>query len=142
MHVLGRKAIWRLLELGVPGDVVIATAQRLDETSLRLCYGQYLDMSFENRLDVSLAEYLEMIAGKSAALIGYTSETGARLAFADKSTIERYRRYGEELGLAFQMRDDILGIWGSEAATGKSASSDILERKKSLPIVYAFEQSK
>jgi geranylgeranyl diphosphate synthase type I len=98
-------------------------------------------MSFEGRLDVSVDEYLAMIEGKTAALLSASLELGALVGGADQATRGHLAHFGRSLGLAFQMEDDILGIWGDEAVTGKSAASDILARKKSLPVVYALTNS-
>jgi geranylgeranyl diphosphate synthase type I len=110
-----------------------------DNACLRLTEGQYLDMSFEGRLDVSVDEYLLMIEGKTAALLSASLELGALVGGADEATRRYLAEFGRSLGMAFQMQDDILGVWGDEAVTGKSAASDILTRKKSLPVVYALE---
>ncbi|MCD6289612.1 MAG: polyprenyl synthetase family protein, partial [Anaerolineae bacterium] len=85
-------------------------------------------------------EYLQMIAGKTGALLGGAAHLGALVAEAGPMEIAAYRRFGLSVGRAFQIRDDILGIWGDEAVTGKSAQSDILSRKKSLPVVHALTQ--
>lgn len=139
MFVLSRKALYGLLEQGVqPNDVLRAMAC-YDETCLRLTEGQYLDMSFEGRLDVSSDEYLIMIGGKTAALLEASLRIGAIVGGASVATEECLGRFGYALGLTFQVQDDILGIWGEEVLTGKSAQSDIATRKKSLPIVYALE---
>lgn len=123
-----------------PPDLVIRVSSILQNTCLDLTRGQYLDMSFENRKDVSLGEYWEMIRGKTAALLSAATQTGAILGGADEATIEAYRNFGLNLGLAFQVQDDILGIWGDEAQTGKSAASDLVEGKNSLPILYGINQ--
>jgi len=118
------------------------TLQReAQETILTLAEGQYLDISFETRLQVSAAEYLAMIERKSAALIAYAAWAGATAAGAPPATCAALRAFGRELGLAFQIRDDLLGIWGDEAVTGKSRASDILSRKKTLPVVLAFDNA-
>jgi len=108
------------------------------ETCVELTEGQYLDMAFESHMDVDLEGYLEMIRGKSAALIACSVRIGALLGGAEDSVVLAYHQFGENLGLAFQVVDDILGIWGSEKRTGKSACADILTRKKTLPVVYAL----
>jgi len=140
MLVIARGTLARLLELGVPPARVIAATKALDRTCLRLCEGQYLDMAYESRLDLSEEAYIEMISAKTAALIATSAELGALLAGAlDK--LDQYREYGHCMGLAFQMIDDILGIWGKAETTGKPTSSDILERKMTLPIIYALRES-
>lgn len=138
MLMLSRLALHRLRERGVAADRVLQVARMLDDTCLRLCQGQYLDISFEERSDITVEEYLFMIGGKSASLIAASAEIGAALGTDDAAMVAAYRDFGWELGLAFQMVDDILGIWGDPAVTGKSAASDILSRKKTLPILYTL----
>ena len=81
-----------------------------------------------------------MIDGKTAALISACTEIGAAVGGATQSVQLRYRRFGRLLGAAFQVQDDILGIWGDEAVTGKSAATDLAEGKLSLPVVYALNR--
>ncbi len=83
-----------------------------------------------------------MISGKTAALLACCAEMGALIAGLDKEEQINYHQFGIELGMAFQMYDDWLGIWGDPKITGKSASSDLLEGKKSLPILLGMENSK
>ena len=139
MFVLARLALGRLAERGVPATLQVAVTRLFDETCLTLCHGQYLDISFEERLDVSVDEYLTMIGGKSAALIACAARVGATLATDDAALVQHYERFGWHMGLAFQIQDDVLGMWGAEAETGKPVGGDIRQRKKSLPVVYALE---
>ena len=97
------------------------------------------DMEFERQMDVDMDGYLSMIVSKTAVLIGCSTGLGALLGGAGEGVVDAYVRFGENLGLAFQVIDDILGIWGNEDETGKSAKSDILTRKKTLPIVYVLD---
>ena len=140
MFLLARLTLYRLTEQDVPDDRLLTAARRLDEACLSLCEGQYLDLSFESRTDVTVDEYMRMISGKTAALLAYATETGALLAPAQPDVVEHYRCFGHNLGLAFQSHDDILGLWGQAEVTGKSAVSDILKKKKSLPVVHALGQ--
>jgi len=121
-------------------DTVLRTARVIHDSCLDLTRGQYLDMTYENRGDLSIADYWKMIEGKTAALLSACTHVGAILGGADDQTIEQYRLFGHDLGLAFQVQDDILGIWGNEALTGKSAASDLLEGKNSLPILFGISQ--
>ncbi len=123
-----------------PADKVIRSASVLHETCLALTRGQFLDMSYENRNDLSIEDYWPMIEGKTAALISACTQIGSILGGADDTTIEQYRIFGRDLGLAFQVQDDILGIWGNEALTGKSTASDLVEGKNSLPVLYGISQ--
>jgi geranylgeranyl diphosphate synthase type I len=104
-----------------------------------LIRGQVLDVAFEQRGDVGLAECLDMAGGKTGSLLGASAELGAILAGADADTCEEFRRYGWELGLAFQLVDDLLGIWGAPEKTGKPVFSDLRAHKKTLPVVWSLE---
>jgi geranylgeranyl diphosphate synthase type I len=139
MFTLARLALHGLGSRPIPPALAMDACMIFDHACLRLTEGQYLDMSFEGRLDVTVDEYLTMIEGKTAALLSASLELGALVGGADQATRRHLAEFGRSLGLAFQMQDDILGIWGDEAVTGKSAASDILTRKKSLPVVYALE---
>ncbi len=138
MFSLAHAAFFRLLRGGVTAEIALAALERFSTMCIRLTEGQYLDMSFEGRLDVSVDEYFSMIAGKTGALLAASSEIGALLAGATPQVVATYRRFGAALGRAFQLRDDVLGIWGDEVVTGKSAASDILGKKKSLPVLYGL----
>jgi geranylgeranyl diphosphate synthase type I len=138
MFTLAHLALHRLGERGVPGDRIAAALRVLDRTNLALCRGQYLDLDFEGRLDVDAEAYTAMIRGKTAALLGCAGHLGALVASPDEALAERHRRVGEELGLAFQIHDDVLGIWGEADVTGKPVADDVRSRKKSLPIVFVL----
>jgi geranylgeranyl diphosphate synthase type I len=138
MFSLAHAAFFRLAAQGVPPSAVLHALRRFDEMCVALTEGQFLDMSFERRLDVTPDDYFRMIAGKTGALLAVAPEIGAMVANAADDVCGLYRRYGAALGRAFQLQDDILGIWGDEAATGKSAASDILSKKKTLPVIYAL----
>ena len=123
-----------------PAGKVLRAASILHNTCLELTRGQFLDMSYENRNDLTIEDYWPMIEGKTAALISACAQIGSILGGADEATIELYRVFGRDLGLAFQVQDDILGIWGDETQTGKSAASDLVEGKNSLPVLYGVSQ--
>ena len=107
---------------------------------LRLCEGQYMDMSFETRIEVAEDEYLQMISGKTAALLSCSCLVGALVGTDDPEVADRYGLFGEQLGLAFQIQDDILGIWGDPKVTGKPIGDDILHCKKTLPVLFALKR--
>jgi geranylgeranyl diphosphate synthase type I len=141
VFVLSRIALHRLTELGFSDAKVLRLMRLYDETCLALCEGQYIDIWTSGHDDPMTVElYFDMIGRKTAALISAAIEAGALLATDDEDVIGRYRAFGWALGLAFQLNDDLLGIWGEEATTGK-APSDIAKHKKTLPILYAFEQA-
>jgi geranylgeranyl diphosphate synthase type I len=112
-----------------------------DNTCQALCEGQYLDIWASEQPDpMSVELYFKMIGGKTAALISASVEAGAVLATDDEAVITRYRDFGWALGLAFQLNDDLLGIWGEQAATGK-VPTDVARHKMTLPVIYAFEHA-
>ena len=119
-------------------EKTIKAATVLHNTCLDLTRGQFLDMSYEERENVPVENYWPMVAGKTASLLSACCHIGSILGGADESTQDAYRSFGHALGLAFQVQDDILGIWGDEAITGKSAASDLLEGKKSLPVLHGL----
>ncbi len=120
-----------------PKDVVRATRCLAEATSAMIA-GQALDMAFETLTGVTVDRCLAMEAGKTGALLGCASSIGAILGGADDATVSALREYGVQLGLAFQAVDDLLGIWGDPAATGKPAWSDLRQRKKTLPVTAAL----
>lgn len=124
-----------------PAEITLRAAGILNDCCLDLTRGQYLDMSYEKRVGLSLEDYWRMIGGKTSALISACTQGGALLGYAQEDRVELYRLFGYTLGLAFQVQDDILGIWGDESVTGKSAASDLAEGKNSLPVVYALERN-
>ena len=138
MWAISRLAIHRLSQRGYEAEVVLRVGRRLDRTCLELCTGQYLDIAFEKADEVSLADYERMIAGKTAALLSASAACGAILGGAASSLVEAYGAFSRELGLAFQITDDILGIWGDTGVTGKSTASDLVSKKKTLPVLYAM----
>jgi geranylgeranyl diphosphate synthase type I len=142
MHTLSRLALLRLEERGVQPEKVLQAARLLDESCLRLCEGQHLDLCYQNRLDIEVNDYLKMISGKTATLFQCSLKLGALIGADEQELVECLGRFGHNLGLAFQIRDDILGIWGQEEVSGKSSVSDIQEMKKTLPIIYGLAKDK
>lgn len=128
------------LKKDYPAEVVVKAAEILHNTCLELTRGQFLDMSYEERKDLGEEDYWPMIAGKTAALISACCHLGALLGGADEEKQEVYRSFGHYLGLAFQVQDDILGIWGDEKVTGKSVASDLVEGKNSLPVLAGLDK--
>lgn len=134
LFVISSQAIIDLKD-NYPAEVVLQAAEILHNTCLELTRGQFMDMSYEERTDLAVDDYWPMIAGKTAALLSACCHIGALLGGADQEKQDAYRSFGQYLGLAFQVQDDILGIWGNEAVTGKSAASDLVEGKNSLPVL-------
>lgn len=129
------------LEAHLPGASVLKAARLLQETCLHLTQGQYLDISYEGCTDLTLADYWPMVSGKTAALLRASAALGALAAGNTEDRVSAYADFGRGLGLAFQALDDMLGIWGDAALTGKSAESDLVSGKKSLPVLYGLEKN-
>lgn len=142
MFALAFAAMQRLPGRGVAPESTLAALRIFTETCVALTEGQHLDMSFEQRDRVTVDEYLRMIQGKTAALIGASVAIGGLIGGAASGVDESLRRFGQSIGLAFQIQDDILGIWGDPAMTGKAAGNDILRRKKSLPMLYTLSDAR
>jgi geranylgeranyl diphosphate synthase type I len=139
LFTLSRMALHRLTELGFSDAKVLALVRLYDETCLALCEGQFMDIwSAEHDERLSVDFYFDMIGRKTAALIAASVRAGALLATDDAAVIEAYGGFGWALGMAFQLNDDLLGIWGDEQSTGKEPS-DLAKHKKTLPLIYALE---
>jgi geranylgeranyl diphosphate synthase, type I len=138
---IANQTLDRALEAGLSPERVLTAHRSLNDACREMIEGQHQDISFEARGDVTLAEYLEMIRRKSGALLGASLKLGALVAGCDDEECERFDTFGRELGIAFQIRDDVLGIWGEGIATGKPVGADIARKKKSLPVVHAFQQT-
>ncbi|GAA3689597.1 family 2 encapsulin nanocompartment cargo protein polyprenyl transferase [Lentzea roselyniae] len=152
----GRPTVWA--QFGVPhailiGDALLALASQvlthhddsielcaeLNSTVIALCAGQHQDMLLEKQLHVSPADYLEMAGGKTAALVASACALGAMASGASPAQTAALRQFGHHVGLAFQLVDDVLGLFGDPALTGKPAGADLLRYKKSMPVVAAMQ---
>lgn len=142
MLLIAHMAVQRLSKRGVPAELVLAILQRFDQIILTVCEGQYLDLSYEGRLDISEEDYLAMIKRKTAALISACTGLGAMLGGAGPNLEQTLFRFGENLGLSFQIEDDILGIWGDPEETGKPFAADLVQRKLSIPIIQALSDAR
>lgn len=129
------------LTVTCPESTVLTAQKRFNEVCLHLTQGQYLDISFETASEVTLADYETMIEGKTAALIAFAAECGTLIAGEDTDTQHALYEFGKSVGLAFQIQDDALGVWGDPTITGKSAASDLVSKKKTLPILYGLKES-
>lgn len=139
MFTLAFRAVQELAPR-LPAEQVLEASRLLQETCLRLTQGQYLDISFEKSMSLPMDAYWPMIGGKTSALLACCAELGALCAGASAERREAFHRYGYSLGLAFQVLDDWLGIWGDAGLTGKSTESDLASGKKTLPVLYGLAQ--
>lgn len=133
-HALAGRVLAELLEPTVASRALA----RLESTVLKLCVGQYQDCDFERRRTVGVDEYLQMAAGKTASLMGCACALGALCAGADIAVVSVMEEFGYQLGLAFQIADDVIGIWGDPDVTGKPVGSDLANRKATFPVLAAL----
>jgi len=137
MFTLSNLAILKLGEMVSP-EKALESARIFNETCVQLTKGQYLDMAYEKNQNLTIDAYWPMVSGKTAALLASCAELGAVVAGCDDSRRSIYRQFAYNLGLAFQVWDDWLGVWGDAAIVGKSTDSDLVSGKKSLPILYGL----
>lgn len=137
LHALGRSTIMGLAEVGLDPDAVLQSVKALDQACLTLCEGQYMDLSFQDQLLVTEADYLDMVRRKAGSLPGCSAQLGALASGAEPDACARFQELGAKLGMAWQLTRDISSLWGPEG--DGSTASNVLNKKKSLPIIYAFE---
>ncbi len=125
-----------------PAKVTLDASLLLHQACVDLTRGQFLDLGYEEITVIPLEGYWPMVAGKTAALLACCTEMGALLAECSPARRGAFRQFGYSLGLAFQVLDDWLGIWGNTALTGKSAENDLVSGKKTLPVLYGISQNK
>jgi geranylgeranyl diphosphate synthase type I len=123
-------------------ETTLKALEVFSQACLNLTKGQHLDISFENKEAITINQYWQMINGKTASLLSTCALLGAVIAESHQARQQAFQQFGLHLGLAFQAQDDILGIWGDPKITGKSAASDLLTRKKSLPVIFGLEQKR
>ncbi|HKW77670.1 MAG TPA: polyprenyl synthetase family protein [Candidatus Limnocylindria bacterium] len=141
MYAISRLALQRLRRQGFPAERVLDVSSMLDQTCVRVCEGQFLDISFESRTDVTGERYRAMAARKTGALFAASTHAPAVLATDDRAVHDGFARFGAELGQSYQAHDDVQGIWATSDRTGKVEMNDLVKRKKSLPVALGFERA-
>jgi geranylgeranyl diphosphate synthase type I len=139
LYALSHLTLSRLAETASSG-IALQAARLFHQTCLNLTQGQYLDLAYQSRSHLRVEDYWPMIGGKTAALLKACTGLGALAAGADEAELQAFGEFGRLLGLAFQVQDDLLGIWGDAFLIGKSTESDLVEGKKSLPVLYGLEK--
>lgn len=120
---------------GVPWETMQALIAEFNRCTIDIVRGQVQDLNNEGRADVTPDDYLEMIGGKTAAILRYSAWAGAMVGGADRATADRIGEVGKAIGMGFQIRDDMLGIWSPAEETGKGTADDLRRRKQSLPVL-------
>jgi geranylgeranyl diphosphate synthase, type I len=141
LYSLAYKALGQLDPARLPTERILAVLRLINEACLKLTEGQDLDLNFETLSAVSTEMYLDMVYKKTGALIEAAILAGATLATTDETLLKNYYDFAHHIGLAFQIRDDVLGIWGDTAQTGKSAVNDLRKKKKTLPVIYTLAKA-
>lgn len=132
---------YELLIENVPLLLLPPVLRRFSQTAAEVCEGQQWDMNFETETTVTIPQYLAMIRLKTAVLLGFALELGARLAGASPADAEHLRQFGTDIGLAFQLRDDLLDVYGDAATFGKRVGGDIISDKKTFLLLTAQAQA-
>lgn len=112
-----------------------------NQCAVEVCEGQQMDMNFENRETVSEQEYIHMITSKTAALLGFSLQLGALIGGADDENAEYLKNFGINLGIGFQLKDDLLDVFGDTAKFGKKVGGDIIANKKTYLLIRALNQA-
>jgi len=141
LRIVADSTLDDLQSAGVPTGRALPVIEQLTQAYLEMIEGQYLDISFEGQSEVGLKQYLDMIARKTGALIRCSFTMGALIGSHDIGDANAFRESGRALGFLFQVRDDILGIWGDEESTGKPVGADIRRKKNAFPAVYAMSKA-
>jgi geranylgeranyl diphosphate synthase type II len=123
-------------------DILSDVLEVFNATAIGVCEGQQIDMNFENRNEVSIEEYLEMIRLKTAVLVGGALKIGALIGSANSKDADLLYQFGENLGIAFQLQDDILDVYGDPIKFGKQVGGDIISNKKTYLLIKALELAK
>ena len=132
--------VYQLLQ-SVDSDKLPHALEFFNTCAVEVCEGQQLDMNFETRENVSESEYLEMIRLKTAVLLGCSLNLGAYLGGASLRECELLKEFGEHIGVGFQLKDDILDVYGDQDKFGKQVGGDIMANKKTLLLIEALEHS-
>lgn len=130
------------LMIQVKPEILKAVLDVFNKTAIEVCEGQQIDMNFEERDEVAIEEYLEMIRLKTAVLLGGALKIGALIGNADDRNADLLYKFGENLGLAFQLQDDILDVYGDPEKFGKQVGGDIISNKKTFLLIKALELAK
>ena len=138
MLVLSEQALLRATNVGLTADETLAMLDHLNECCLRLTEGQHLDIRLEGNPALTREQYFQVVSGKTAALLGCSTRLGAMSGSASSDRAEAFGQFGFNLGIGFQIQDDILGIWGETTETGKPRAADVYGHKVTLPVIDAL----
>ncbi len=129
------------LFLTLDSDKLKPALERFSRTAAEVCEGQQMDMNFETRWDVTESEYIDMIRLKTSVLLGYALELGGLIAGADQTTRQHLYEGGMNIGVGFQLKDDLLDVYGDPAKFGKQVGGDIIANKKTFLLIEALQKA-
>jgi geranylgeranyl diphosphate synthase type I len=141
LFAAAQRSLLRVPSTVMDASALLQVADTFNAMTIDIVQGQTADLEFEHSRSVTATDYLAMIRGKTAAILRFSAWAGARAAGLSDEAAARMGAMGEALGLGFQVRDDILGVWGTREETGKDPADDIRRRKKSLPILLLLDQA-
>ena len=142
MHAMARLALFRMLQRGVSPEVTFRAIRLLDDACLRLCEGKFMDLEAQERIDISVASYLDMVESKAGALVSCAMQLGALVGSGQEEAIEALGTCGARLGTAMQLRADLREMWSDGVGeTPAVPSTELMNKKKILPVVYAIEKA-
>jgi geranylgeranyl diphosphate synthase type I len=141
MYAMANLAATGLSRTDLPPAIASTVLRELSEAALAVCEGQQLDLAYEGKADITVDDYLGMTTLKTAALFSAATGIGARIAGASEEIVQAVRSFGRDLGVAYQIRDDLLGLWGDATTLGKPVGSDLRRNKRTLPIVHALSSA-
>lgn len=131
--------VLQLREKGFSHEKLFVLERNFTETMLEVAQGQSMDLDFETLFHVPASKYLDMIEKKTGSLISFSTFGGALLAQEDSATAEAFKTFGRKLGVAMQIRDDLVGVWGGKEQSGKETAKDLRRRKKTFPYFKALD---
>lgn len=137
MRIVADMALWGHEDR----ETALTVAALVTQANLEMIEGQYMDLHFEGRMDITMDDYLAMISRKTGALIRCSLVAGAAAGSSDPAVVEAFEKSGRAFGMVFQVRDDYLGVWGVESATGKPVGADVRRKKNAFPFVYAMSKA-
>ena len=137
MRIVADMALWGHRDR----QTALTVAALVTQANLEMIEGQYMDLHFEGRMDITMDDYLAMISRKTGALIRCSLVAGAAAGSRDPAVVEAFEESGRAFGMVFQVRDDYLGVWGVESATGKPVGADVRRKKNAFPFVYAMSKA-
>ncbi len=140
LHALGRLALTGFQEQGGAPEETLRLLQTLDTACLRMCEGLHQELVHQGRIDLTSDAYLKVARERTGALLGCSLELGAMVAGAPETVSHAFRQFGEDLGVAFQIQEDVQSLWG-QPLSGKASGIEVLNKKKGYPIVHALDQA-